>query len=62
MQRKNRDKSSIKNRSQVSNLVIVMLLFHLAPGLTLKYQHSVDLEKSQIQQEFTLNLKEDKGR
>lgn len=62
MQRKNRDKSPIKNRSQVSSLVIVVLLFHVAPGLNLKYQHSVDLEKSQIQQEFIFNIKEAKGR
>jgi hypothetical protein len=62
MQKKNREKSPIKNRSHVSSLVIVVLLFHVAPGLTLKYQHSVDLEKSQIQQEFTLNLKEGAGR
>lgn len=61
MQRKNRDKSPIKNRSRVSSLVIIVLLFHVAPGLTLKYQHSIDLEKSQIQQEFTFNLKEGKG-
>lgn len=61
MQRKNRDKSPIKNRSLASSLVIIMLLFHVTPGLTLKYQHSIDLEKSQIQQEFTFNLKEGKG-
>jgi|GEM_PF-6458336 len=61
MQKKNRHKSLVKNGMPFSGILILSLVFQMVPGLTLKYQHSIDLQKSQVKREFTLNVKEGKG-